>query len=284
MKNKATILVTTDLSTNSKAGIRFAIQLAAQTQSKLVFYHVIELLTPTSWNKEDAMRFVDTTIKTGEEQLNAFLKAIYAQFPAPSTKHESVVELGTDVDNLIINYAKKIEADFICMSTHGAGILEKFVGTNASSLVSYSPIPVIVVPRYYHTKRIEKIGYASDFEHIDYEMPIVQEFAVSLNAQLDVYHFNYKVHDTSTKAVFEKIKDKYASKKVFFHAPEVCLDYSLVENLQRIIDKEKPSILVMFTQQKDNWLERFFIESKAVDMAFNSKIPLLTMSKRRIKN
>ena len=280
MKNKATILVTTDLSPNSKAGVRFAIQLAAQTQSKLVFYHVIELLTPTSWSKEDAIHFVETTIKTGEEQLTAFLKPIYALFPAMSLKHESVVELGTDVDNLIINYAKKIEADFICMSTHGGGVLDKIVGTNASSLVSFSPIPVIVVPRNYHKKQIEKIGYASDYAHIDHEMPIVQAFAASLNAQLDVYHFNYNVHDTHIKAVFEKIKHKYASKKVFFHSPDICLDYSLVEHLQRVIDKEKPSILVMFTEPKGNWLERFFIESKTVDMSFNSKVPLLTMHKQ----
>jgi nucleotide-binding universal stress UspA family protein len=280
MKNKALILVTTDFSTNSKAGIRFAIQLAAQTQSKLVFYHVVELLTPTSWSKEDAMTFVNNTIKTGEEQLNTFLKDIYSHYPAPNFQQETVVELGTDVDNLIINYAKQIGADFICMSTHGAGILEKFVGTNASSLVSHSPIPVIVVPRYYHTKRIEKIGYASDFEHIDHEMPIIQAFAASLNAQLDVYHFHYKVHETNTKAVFETIKNKYAAKNIVFHQPQICLDYSLVENLQRIIDKEKPSILVMFTRQNVNWVERFFIESKTVDMAFNSKIPLLTMSKK----
>ena len=280
MKNKATILVTTDLSTHSKAGIRFAIQLAAQTQSKLIFYDVVELLTPTSWRKEDAMKFVENTIKTGEAQLNTFLEAIYKDYPAPSVKYETVVELGTDVDNLIINYAKEIEADFICMSTHGAGILEKIVGTNASSLVSYSPIPVIVVPRYYHTKRIEKIGYASDFEHIDHEMPIIQSFAASLNAQIDVYHFNYKIHETNTKAVFEAIKNKYTAKNIVFHQPEICLDYSLVENLQRIIDKEKPSIMVMFTQQKDNWVDRFFSESKTVDMSFNSKIPLLTMSKK----
>jgi nucleotide-binding universal stress UspA family protein len=279
MKNKATILVTTDLSSNSKAGVRFAIQLAAQTQSKLVFYHVIELLTPTSWTKEEAIKFVDTTIKTGEEQLEVFLKAIYALFPAMNVKHESVVELGADVDNLIINYAKKIDADFICMSTHGGGILEKIVGTNATSLVSFSPIPVIIVPRDYHKKRIGKIGYASDFEHIDHEMPIVQAFAASLNAQLDVYHFNYKVHDTQIKAVFEKVKSKYASRNVFFHTPEICLEYSLIEHLQRMIDKEKPSMMVMFTQQKDNWLERFFIESKTLDMALNSRIPLLTMRK-----
>ena len=282
MKNKATILVTTDLSQNSKAGVRFAIQLAAQTQSKLVFYHVSELLTPTSWSKEEAIQFVDTIIKTGEEQLNAFLDAIYALFPAMSLKHESVVESGTDVDNAIINYAKKINADFICMSTHGGGVLDKIVGTNASTLVSRSPIPVIVVPRDYHKKRIDKIGYASDYAHLDDEMSIVQAFAVALNAQLDVYHFNYNVHDTHIKTDFEKIKTKYASKKTFFHTPEICLEYSLVEHLQRMIDKEKPSILVMFTEQKDNWLERFFIESKTVDMSFGSKVPLLTMPKTKI--
>ncbi len=282
MKNRATILVTTDLSHNSKAGVRFAIQLAAQTHSTLVFYHVIELLTPTSWNKEEAMQFVDTTLKTGEAQLNTFLEVIYALSPAMSLKYESVVELGTDVDNSIINYAKKINADFICMSTHGGGMLEKIVGTNASTLVSVSPIPVIVVPSNYHKKRIDKIGYASDFAHIGQEMPIVEAFAASLTAQLDVYHFNYNVHDTHIKTVFEKIKAKYASRKIFFHTPEICLEYSLVEHLQRMVEKEKPSILVMFTEQKDNWLERFFIESKAVDMSFSSRVPLLTLPKTKV--
>jgi nucleotide-binding universal stress UspA family protein len=279
MKNKATLLVTTDLSHNSRAGVRFAIQLAAQTQSKLVFYHVIELLTPTSWRKEEAIQFVETTLKTGEEQLNAFVDAIYATFPAMLLKHECVVELGTDADNAIINYAQKINADFICMSTHGGGVLDKIVGTNASTLVSRSPIPVIVVPKDYHKKRIDKIGYASDYEHLDREMPIVQAFAASVSAQLDVYHFNYNVHDTHTKTTFEAIKAKYASKKTIFHTPDICLDYGLVEHLQRMVDREKPSILVMFTQQKDNWMERFFIESKTVDMAFSSKVPLLTLPK-----
>ena len=281
MKNKATILVTTDLSHNSKAGVRFAIQVAALTQSTLVFYHVIELLTPTSWTQAEAVRFVDTTIKTGVAELNTFLEAIYALFPAMGLKHQSVVELGTDVDASIINYAKKINADFICMSTHGGGIFDKIVGTNASTLVSISPIPVIVVPRDYHKKRIEKVGYASDYAHIGQEMPIVEAIAASLNAQLDVYHFNYKVHDVYVKTDFEKIKAKYTSKKIAFHTPEICLEYSLVEHLHRMIEKEKPSILVMFTEQKNNWLERFFIESKAVDMSFNSKIPLVTIPKGR---
>ena len=53
------ILVTTDFSTNSKAGIRFALQLAAQMPCKLVFYHIVELLTPTSWGKNETAQFVE---------------------------------------------------------------------------------------------------------------------------------------------------------------------------------------------------------------------------------
>jgi nucleotide-binding universal stress UspA family protein len=279
MKNKATLLVTTDLSTHSSAGMRFAIQLAAQTQSKLVFYHAIELLTPTSWTKEAAIDFVDNQIKNGEEQLDKFVKTVFVNSTLPVQPYEYVVQMGMDADNMIVNYAKKINADFICMSTRGAGALKKIIGTNASTLVNTSPIPVIVVPENYRIKPITKVGYASDFEHLDSEMPLVQVFAAVLKAKLDVYHYNYKLHETNSKAVFESIKDKYAAENVFFHEPEVCLDYSLVEHLQKIIKKEQPSLLVMFTQQKDNWFERFFFESKTSNMAFDSTIPLLTIGK-----
>jgi nucleotide-binding universal stress UspA family protein len=54
MENNTTLLVTTDFSSNSKAGIRFAIQLAKQTGCHLVFYHVIDRLTPTMWTKDAA--------------------------------------------------------------------------------------------------------------------------------------------------------------------------------------------------------------------------------------
>ena len=43
------ILVTTDFSTNSKAGVRFAIQLASQTKCELTFYNVHETLKSNAW-------------------------------------------------------------------------------------------------------------------------------------------------------------------------------------------------------------------------------------------
>jgi nucleotide-binding universal stress UspA family protein len=43
------IVVTTDLSKASKAGLKFAIQLASQYEVKLVFFQVIELLIPSGF-------------------------------------------------------------------------------------------------------------------------------------------------------------------------------------------------------------------------------------------
>ena len=46
------ILVTTDFSVNSKAGLKFAIQLASQHNYDLTFLHVYYIMKPTSWSKK----------------------------------------------------------------------------------------------------------------------------------------------------------------------------------------------------------------------------------------
>lgn len=57
------VFITTHLSKSSKAGLRFAIQLASQQRSKLIFYHVLHALMATSWSQEKYMWYVDGQIK-----------------------------------------------------------------------------------------------------------------------------------------------------------------------------------------------------------------------------
>ena len=279
MKKKTTILVTTDFSTNSKAGIRFALQLAAQTGYKLVFYHVIDAVAPTLWSQEQAARFTESELKRGKEALGKFLKTLYTQAKVAVSDYDYAVEMGLNVDNFIVNYAQKINADYICMATRGAGVLKKLIGTNASTLVSTSPIPVIVVPHNYRTKSLTKIGYSSDFAHLDQELAVVKDFAAPLKAKVDVYHYHYSLHEPHSKVELKSIIDKHQSKNVAFHIPPLFIEYSLVENLMKTIKKEKPSLMVMFTEQKENWFNRFFFESKTADMTFDINIPLLAIKK-----
>jgi nucleotide-binding universal stress UspA family protein len=279
MESKTTLLVTTDFSSNSKAGIRFAIQLAVQTGCHLVFYHVIDRLTPTMWTKDAADAYAEKEIEKTTLELGRFLKRLYAQAKIAMPDYKYVVEMGLNIDSFIIHYAQHIKADYICMSTHGAGVLKKIVGTNASTLVSESPIPVIVVPHKYRVKPLNKVGYASDFEHIDKELAIVKNFAAPLQADISVYHYHYYFHEKDSKALFKKIIEKYQSPNVSFHIPKLYIDYSLIENLKQTVEKERLSILIMFTKQKENWFQRFFLESKTVDMTYDIKVPLLAIKK-----
>ena len=274
-----TILVTTDFSSNSKAGIRFAIQLASQMPCKLVFYNALELMIPTLWSTEEMAEFIQTETTVCKKQLGKFLKNIFKKAEKEDITYDYAVEMGMNVDNFIANYAQKINTDFICMSTRGAGMLNQLIGTNASTLVSTSPVPVIVVPKSYRFKPITKIGYSSDFENFDKEIKTVGNLAVALNSKIHVYHFSYQLHESESKAELEEIERKYASDNIAFHVPKLEIEYSLVENLHHVVKKAKPSLLVMFTKQKHNWFERFFYSSKTADMTFDIKVPLLAFRK-----
>jgi nucleotide-binding universal stress UspA family protein len=280
MENKTTLLVTTDFSKDSITAIRFAIQFAKQTDCNVVYYHVIDRPTPAMWNnKEDADGYEKREIKRAEKKISPFVNPIYKQAKIDNPQYQSVVEMGLDVDGFIINYAQKIKADYICVSTRGAGILNKRIGTNASALVSKSPIPVFVVPHNYHVKALTKIGYASDLEHIDKELALVKDIATTFKAQTSIYHYHYYFKKTNNKELFNNIIAEYQTKDVVFHIPKLYIDYTLVENMQRTIEKEKLSILILFTKHKSNLVERFFLESKTVDMKFDVKIPLLSIRK-----
>ena len=273
------ILVTTDLSTNSKAGIRFAMQLASQSPCELVFYHAFEQLVPTAWSKENTHSFSLNATNNCKDQLVRFLNKVFKQMKIPVSNYKYDVEMGLDVDNLIVNYAQKINADFICLSTRGANTLKKLIGTNASKLVNTSPIPVIVVPQRYRAQSITKVAYSTDLENFEEELEIVKTLTASLNAQLNVYHYYYPLHEMEIKESYKKIQKRHASENIIFHSPRLHIEYSLAENLQHLIKKEKPSILVMFTKLKHNWFERFFLSSNTAEMTYELKIPLWALRK-----
>ncbi len=66
---------------------------------------------------------------------------------------------------MLVAYATKIQADFICISTRGAGVFKKIIGTTTSALIDTCPLPIFVIPKKYRTTPIQKIGYASDLEN-----------------------------------------------------------------------------------------------------------------------
>ncbi len=275
------VLVTTDFSSNSKAGIKFAIQLAKQSKCELVFYHNIEILQPTSWSPEKYHAFAKIENERATKKLELFVKGVYKTMKVAPGKNTYITEIGVNVSELTIAYAKKTKANFICLGTRGASGVKKLFGTHASNLINHSPIPVFAIPKSYKTSTIKNIWYSSDFENVAKEISHIEPVAKSLKANIDVHHYNYLLSDPATKNMLEAAAKKLKNKTISFVFHKLGLDYSLTHYLEKDVKKTKPSIVALFTKQNRNWFSRLFLGSNSTEMSFATHTPLLIFRKTK---
>lgn len=279
---KKAILVTTDFSQNSKAGIRFAIQLASQSGAPLIFLHIIQLLIPTRWNDVKAKIVVDEELEATEEQLRLFVKGVYKEERVRAGKFDCAVRYGSPVDRAIIDYAIERKVSFICIGTRGAGVVRRIVGTHTSSLIKRAPVPVFAVPGNYKRSPIKTLMYASDLDSLKWELNKVQRLAESVKAKIDVVHYEDFVKITETRSVFEKASDRYSSGKVAFYLQKFNWEESLARHLKRAISKFRPSVVVLFSKQDRTWYERIFFSSKSASLSYDTRKPILVYPKRPV--
>jgi nucleotide-binding universal stress UspA family protein len=274
------ILVTTDLSGNSKAGIRFALQLAKQASSFIIFYSTLELNKPTRWSESKYDNYVGGEISKTKEKLENFIKNIYKDERIRPGKYQCVVEGAATVQEGIIEYAAEKKVDFICMSTRGAGKLSRILGTNTSSIIKHSPIPVLAIPKNYRTTSIKHILYASDFDSLQGELKKVKRFADSVNSKVTVLHYDYLYQIEEVRKKFEKVASRQNNPGVNFHLENFDIENSLSYHLKNAVKRFDPSLVVLFTNQKRDWFDRLFLSSTSAEVSFDSKKPLLIYSKK----
>lgn len=273
------ILVPTDLSANSKAGIRFAIQLAKQNESKLIFYHAAEILRPTRWSDKQFAAYKESELLKETERLVRFVGGIYEAMRIRKRSFDCVVEQTTKVRQSILKYAEKSGAKYICMSTRGAGRLKKLIGTNASDILTTSPIPVFVIPNSYRTSPVKNIAYSTDLASLGRELRIVKDVAKNLKAKVTVYHYDYLMNLSETKNKLETSVKKYKSPGVTFKFLKLNLEKPLSDHLMKDVKKDKSSLVILFTDQRRGWFDKIFLSSKSAEIAFSTKVPLLIFPK-----
>lgn len=274
------ILVPTDFSVNSKGGIRFAIHWALQQSLELTFIHVLHTWKLTSWTEAYFLMQAKKEEIAGRTKLEKFISGIYQDMKVGKGKHSFVIIRGISADISILEYCQSSKVfDFICMSTRGAGKLNRIIGTNTGNLITKSKVPVLAVPKGYRASHIKSVLYATDLRNYTEEIKKVISFASPFQAAIEVLHFmqpdeinfNKKTADSAFKKPY-----KYSLHIAFEKSNAV---HSLVQNLQHLIKLKKPSVVIMFTNQKRNLFQKIFLSSKSEELSFQLKVPLLVFSK-----
>ena len=273
------ILVTTDFSKNSKAGLLFAIQLSSQNKYDLVFFHTPHILIPTALNNNSIEVYEDEAVKRFGDKLNLFVKEVYESLHITPANIDCVIKNSVFPQSNIMEYAAENNFSFICISTRGAGKLARLLGTNTGNLINHSDVPVIAVPYNYTMTPVSSILLASDL--VDFKKEILQavSFAEPLNATIELLHLTSAFEHISDLAAIETEVKEASAYPIHFNLIKKDPDTSLVTDIETAIDRMKPSIMIMFTQQNRSWFEKIFLSSKSSEYSFNAKVPLLVFRK-----
>ncbi|HJZ57334.1 MAG TPA: universal stress protein [Gemmataceae bacterium] len=139
------ILAPTDFSGNSISAIRYAAELADKFDAELVLLHVVQdtvLVLP------DAVMPTPVPVPDLNEMTAAArsgLAKLVADLNLGRLNPKAEVRVGVPAAE-IDAAAKDLQADLICVSTHGrTGLAHLLLGSVAGKIVRYAPCPVLVV-------------------------------------------------------------------------------------------------------------------------------------------
>ena len=275
-----TILVPTDFSPASRAGIRFAIQWARQQKVKLILAHVLNIVRMTRWSPAQYEAFVREQRRTTLASLRRLATEVCRQMEFRRQDMSTVLIEGLSADISLQDFCKsRPDIDMICMGTRGAGRIRKLLGTHTGNLILHSDIPVIAVPAAYRVMPIKNILYASDLTAHGPELRDVVAIARGLKATLSVTHITWATDIKLDTPLMNRVWSKQYGYPVEMHYDEADTSLSVTGNLKSVIRRRKPSLVVLFSHHDRSGIQRLLFPSEAESLSFNTTVPLLVIGK-----
>lgn len=164
VKGLSKILVPTDLSESSLAGIGPACMLAAAFRAEIILVHVVD--APSRFRFHRTEQGGDGARMDEPERSEKTLKELAAERIQPACPVRTMVRHG-DAAREIIALANEEKVDLIILATHGRSALSHvLLGSVAESVVRASGIPVMTVKPDYVRERMLESGDVEEQLHI----------------------------------------------------------------------------------------------------------------------
>ncbi len=270
------ILVPTDFSDTANKARDYAIQIAQMLNAEVVLlnaYHV-----PYAGASAGALVNVDNlALEEVEKQMRGQLE--YVRLNYSDVKFSSLCSSGLLVDT-VKQLNKEGDIDLIVMGTTGTtGMVENFLGSNASSLIGSVKTPIITVPAKANLNLPKRIIVANDLKDSgenqlyatlkqiagNNESSIDFLFVVDDDAQADrkIEHLKAAKFDEEFDASYHPFHFRESG-----DAEEGILDY--------IKDKDF-DLLVVVTHQRNFW-QKLVDKSVSKSLVKHAEIPILVLA------
>jgi len=269
------ILVPCDFSDSSDNALQYATKAAAAFSADLVLVHINQypVVAPeiglSSYTYQDADKdSLDALAKLKNKIIGQGFQG----------NIECFSEMG-DVSESVEKFAHEQGAELIIMgiSGHGSKFMKNLVGSAAVDLSNQIDIPVLIIPPGYTYRQAKTLVYACHYEEqimIEPGFLKVREFSEKMGAQLHLLHViedenkndKFPLHESYTEHVGAPadlktfvIHEKHAAQAILHFLDDHAVD------------------VICIHPKKHPLMERLFKSTVTNEVAFNSKVPVLTV-------
>ena len=272
------ILVPTDLSDLSKVAVNYAIKIANKLDGTVTLLNVTNIIQPTRATMRLRLKALEQELfDIAKEDMDILVKEVSKNLKTKLPIKIKIVK-GASFNDTVKREARKLRTGLIVMGTRGASGLRKYVlGSNTTSVIEISHVPVLAVPELGDFKHFKNVVYASDLKHIEKELKTLIPYFDKFGSTVHLIHIVSS--SKQIPAVERKIDDtiqKLGFKNVIIR---VLINKKIDDAIDQYVDAAKADLLAMFTHDPTAF-EKLFDRSMTRKMAFHSKVPLLAFKQR----
>ncbi len=267
------ILVPTDFSPLSKIALKYAIKIANRLNGNVTVLHIITISRPIRLSMRTKMKALDQDlILSAQEDLEKLIKTFSEQYKSSQPLKSQVVR-GAHFTTSLMKEARRLRSGLVVMGTRGAsGLTKAVLGSNTTSVIEVSHVPVLAVPEHAEFKGFRNVVYASDLRHLEKELEILIPYLEKLGSTIHLIHIVPNGKDVETiEAKIESVLQKFAYKNL---VTLILVDNNIDAAIDQYVEVSKADMLAMFTHEL-SFYEKLLDKSMTRKMAFHSKIPLL---------
>lgn len=277
-----TIIAATDMSVKSRPSLRFAMRLAETMNAKLHIVHVHYVLRASMWSDEQYSFYQNKASDILSKELDAFADKVLRTDTDRKISVKTVLYQHPDTSAGILEYAELNKGSYICIGTQGAGFFGRLIGSNATKLIRRSEIPVLGIPASYRMRNLSNILYLTDVVDSKAELQQVVNFARPVQAAVTMLHLYHPYELVPNKKLMQLSLCRSVNYPVALEYMPRNPNTGLSGDIEAAQSDFKPSLLVLFTNQDRDLLDRLISPSTTRDMSFISKVPLLSFPKREM--
>jgi nucleotide-binding universal stress UspA family protein len=259
------ILVPVDFSKASSNALTYAIQVFGPTNLAITLIHFYGTRSTAF-----LMKNIDNVLEDdANRRMNTLLNEFQEKYPNVSFKPKIVKDYAVSAITTLGNSG---DYAFIVMGTAGAsGLKEVFMGSVAGGVISKTTAPVIVVPRGYTYKSLEKIVFAvseNPFSNEDVIEPL-RKITRMHKCDLKLVHFT----DEKTPQIEKALNTLEDLNPTADHETGTG---DINNDLKEYLKNDQADLVCLIRAQK-GFVNRLLKESVTLKQTFSSPVPLLIL-------